>query len=323
MSTLANNIKIKNLHVRFTTRNESIQAVGGVSLDFNPAKISGLIGETGSGKSVLAMSLLRLLPSNATVQGNIYYGEEEITKMNQKRLRQLRSAQIALIPQSPGASLNAVLKLGNQVAEGLNILKNEQWQPKKLSKNKFRVKKIVEKILCKLGISQTVNLYPFQLSGGMRQRVLSSIALIRRPEWILADEPTKGLDPELRNTVAMLMKKIIKQLQAGLIVITHDILLASQLCDLVFVMYAGKIVESGPIKEIFNHPQHPYTKALLAALPNRGLKAMKGNCPAMGNLPSGCVFHPRCQSRLPICSMKDPISIKTSTDRTVNCHLYN
>jgi len=292
-----------------------------VSIVFAPEKITGLIGETGCGKSVLAMAVLRLLPKSTDVQGIVRYGDEQVLSMGRRRLRRLRAAEIALIPQNPAASLNPIHRLGGQVAEGLRVLSREGWAPRR-ARGPEDAREVAERVLSGLGLPDSGRLYPFQLSGGMRQRGLSALALVRRPAWILADEPTKGLDAELRRTVALLLRELVARTGAGLVVISHDIPLARSLCQEVAVMYAGKIMESGPVEQVLHRPLHPYTRGLLAALPDRGLEAMEGTGPAMSDPPRGCVFHPRCPARMAACSVVEPPVAETKEGGTVSCHLY-
>lgn len=314
-------IRTKDLKVTFFSEGALIKAIRGVSISFEPNKITGIIGESGCGKSVLAMSLLRMLPANCHVNGNITYGDEELLTIPLGRLRKLRARQIALIPQSPGSSLNPLHRLYRQVAEGYRVLKREGWIGKGNDQKNPSIKKVVERLFSDLGLDSLQRHYPFQLSGGMRQRVLASIALIREPSWMIADEPTKGLDPHLRRAVSDLLKYVTQNSRAGLIVISHDIPFTRQLCDEIAVMYAGQIVEKGTTRQILEQPVHPYTKGLIASLPEFGLQAMPGNSPSMGSTFVGCAFHDRCSSRVPSCAEQEPPEVILN-GRTVKCFLY-
>lgn len=307
-------IIIQDLKVSFRTSHESVQAVRGVSLSFRKNKITAVIGETGCGKSVMAMSLLKLLPANALIEGGVLYGDRDLLTLNKDDLSAIRSKEIALIPQNPGASLNPTHSIDKQIYEAFRAAEGRRDSGRK-SYGKLG-------ILSKLNLRDKEEYFPFQLSGGMKQRVLSGIAMVRNPEWIIADEPTKGLDAELRKSVASLLINVAETSNAGLIIITHDLKFAESISDEIVVMYAGKVVESGPTNEFFDTPFHPYSSGLVAAMPERGFKSMPGMSPSMENIPGGCPFHPRCPKKKRVCETDYPEAAADEKGRKVSCCLY-
>lgn len=277
------NISIKDLTVSFAYPRHSIEVVHRCNMEFREGRITGIVGESGCGKSVLGMSLLQLLPSNAVIEGQCLYGEASLLSMNGKALRHLRRDEIALIPQSPYESLNPSWKIGKILNKAL-----------KSTMPKAQRTEEIDRILLRLGFEHPAEIlksYSFELSGGMNQRVLASLALLRHPKWILADEPTKGLDTTLAREVLHMFREIAQEV-GSLIIITHDLELARALCDDLAVMYDGEIVETGPCRQILTSPRHPYTAGLLRALPSKGMNPIPPSfreCP-----PGACRFYPRC-----------------------------
>lgn len=309
-------IKIRDLKVSFHTPRSVVNALDKIDLELDREILTGLIGETGCGKSVLGMSILRLLPKNAQISGEISYNNKSILNMNREDLRWLRRKEISLISQNPSTSLNPIMKIGEQISESLYL-------DGKYTKNE--AKQFTYNILKKLklaGVENKIDGYPFQLSEGMKERALAAIGIVREPAWIIADEPTKGLDALLRKTVYEIFKNIYEQTKAGMILITHDLRLSEKLCDRIVVMYGGQIIEDRKSKDIFVNPKHPYTRGLIGALPSKGFKAMPGSSPGLTDLPSGCRFHPRCSCSLALCSQSMPPLIRLSGDTKVRCYLY-
>lgn len=312
-------LDIRDLHVAFRDGDGGapMTVVDHVSLTVAERETIGIIGESGSGKSVLGMSVLRLLPGNAEVAGTIVYDGEDLTRLSEKRLRRLRGGSIGLIPQNPATSLNPVLRIGRQVIESLR-------KHRRLSRQQAAAKLL--ELLGRLGLPEperTSRRYPWQLSGGMKQRVLTAIGIAGRPQLLIADEPTKGLDAILRKQVVGLLAHAANESGAAMLVITHDLQVAEKLCDRVGVLYAGQLVEAGPAAELFARPLHPYTAALLAAAPNQELKPIPGLGPGPGSRPEGCAFHPRCPHASDRCRRERPIpASSTSADRYVRCWLY-
>lgn len=293
-------LSIRNLTTIFHAEEGDIKACDQVSLDIPAGKTIGLIGETGCGKSVLGMSILRLLPRNAAIKGEIYYQSQDILAMNGDQLRRLRGDEIALLPQSPSTSLNPVLKIGFQIAEGLHLHRKTKWEQ--------AWEKAVE-MLDFLKLPEPVKRaqeYPHQLSGGMKQRALAAVSITGRPSLLIADEPTKGLDAVLRAQVVGVLRQLARETGAAMLLITHDLKVAASLCDEIAVMYAGEILEHGSAEQVLEAPVHPYTKGLLSSLPQHGLHPIPGYSPSLLELPAGCKFHERCPLARELCAKQHP-----------------
>lgn len=307
-------LEIKDLCVRFATESGEIPAVNHVNITFSDKEVTGIIGETGSGKSVLGLSILGLLQSNASVSGEIFLDGRELTGLAEEEMCKVRGREIALVAQNPGTSLNPSMKVGKQIEEvfrlaGESIGEAREHTLELLSQMAFEDPRRIAAA------------YPFELSGGMRQRALTCIAIAAHPRWILADEPTKGLDAVVRNQVYDTFCMVRKQYQAGFIVITHDLLLARKFCDRIVVMYCGRVLETNQTEKLFTNPQHPYTKGLIASLPHRGMKPMPGFSPAFTDQPCGCVFHPRCPYVREECKSREP-GLNLWGEGSVRCHGY-
>ena len=305
-------LKIQDLCVRFSTPSGEIPAVNHVSLTFSPDTVTGIIGETGSGKSVLGLSILGLLQSNAAVSGKIFLGERELTALSQRELCQVRGRDIALVAQNPATSLNPSLRVGRQIEEVFRLR----------GENRAQRRAHTLELLRSMAFSdpeRVARSYPFELSGGMCQRALTAIAVAARPRWLIADEPTKGLDAVVRNQVYDTFRTVREQYRAGFLVITHDLLLARKFCDRIVVMYCGRILETNTARELFEHPRHPYTQGLIASLPHLGMRPMAGFSPAFTHQPAGCVFHPRCPHARERCRLEEPGELCLGEGR-VACH---
>lgn len=307
-SAEAGDIHIDRLTVTFSGKNEPVTALKNVSLTLPAGRITGIIGESGSGKSVLAMSLLGLLPKGTSIEGDIRINGRKLNEMKASELRKHRQESIALIPQDPENALNPVVKIDRQIREAL------PQEPGKSSP--------LASVLASLGLSDKAKCFPFQLSGGMKQRALAAMAIYRYPSWLLADEPTKGLDPSLRSRVYKLLTDARHPSASGMIIITHDLPFARRICDDVAVFYCGRIMEVSPAKAFFSSPCHPYPKALLKSLPQAGLIPVPGPVPGIAVPPEGCPFHPRCPERLRVCRDKMPEPTHIPPGRTVYCHRY-
>ena len=305
-------IRTEDLYVRFATRSGDIRAVNHVDLTFPQDQVTGIIGETGSGKSVLGLSIMGLLQSNATVSGRIFLGDRELTALSEKALCAVRGREIALVAQSPGTSLNPSQRVGRQIQEVSRLAGEDRHDSRRHTLE----------LLEQLAFSdpeRVARSYPFELSGGMCQRVLTAIAAAARPRWIIADEPTKGLDAVVRNQVYDTFRMVRERYRAGFIVITHDLLLARKFCDRIAVMYCGQVLETNTAAKLFEHPRHPYTSGLIASLPHLGMRPMPGFSPAFTDQPAGCVFHPRCPYARALCREIQPDNIPCG-EGSVRCH---
>lgn len=309
-------LAIENLKVTFQTPPEQVRAVDGVTLELKQAETLALVGETGCGKSTIALSILRLLPENADVRGKIIYRNNDLLLLPEKELAQLRGKDISLVMQNPALALNPVYSIGHQMTEPL-IVHRRLKKPKAIQ----TAKNLLEKLHFK-GPSNAIRAYPFEMSGGMKQRVLIGISVVLSPKIIIADEPTKGLDDRLREMVLKELRLVREMNRSSMIFISHDLNAAREISDRIAVMYAGEILESGATQEFFKEPLHPYSQALLESLPERGFKPIPGVSPSMIQPPRGCKFHPRCPDKKEMCSKQRP-DFKRTKNRDVKCVLYS
>lgn len=307
-------LEVKDLFVEFPTRNGSVKAVDGVSFSIKEGESFGIIGETGSGKSVIGLAILRLLPPTARIRGTILFEGRDVYTMNSREMREMRGRFVSLMPQNPATSLNPVLKNSIQVSEVF-----EQHGIKRAEGLK-KAKDIMSKLLL-TDPGRVCDQYPYQLSGGMKQRLLASISLSMHPQLMIADEPTKGLDNESREKTVELFDKIRSEYGSSMLIITHDLDFARDVCDRVAVMYSGRMVEINKAGTIVTSPSHPYAKGLVQALPRNGLVPMDGQSPGRINLPDGCLFYQRCKSRKDVCKKQVPV-MKIFEGGRVSCHLY-
>ena len=297
-------LEIKNLNLGFNTESGFRQALWEAELTLEKGKMHALVGESGCGKTITAMSILKLLPKNALItSGEIFYNGEDILKLDNKALSHLRGAKIALIPQDPMTSLNPLYTIGNQLLEVIKIHQG-------LS-GKAAYEKAIEalKTVQIPSAEERFNSYPHEFSGGMKQRAIIAMALACQAEILIADEPTTALDVTIQAQIMKLLKKIKEEKGVSILLITHDLALVSENADFVSVMYAGRIVESAPAKEFFEHPKHPYSLALMKSIPsNRGtkLETIHGQPPSIYQDISGCRFHPRCEKCMDKCVNEIP-----------------
>ncbi|MCU0637556.1 MAG: ABC transporter ATP-binding protein [Methanothrix sp.] len=312
-------LHIERLSVSFKTNMGSVKAVSEVCFDLHEKETLALVGETGCGKSVVASSLLQLLPCNASVNGSAIFAGRDLLSLNEREMARIRGRDIAIIFQNPSLALNPIIKIAEQVAEPLQIHRG-------LSRNQSIL--MAEHMLSRLDLEkkELAGMYPFQLSGGMNQRVMIATSMILSPRIIIADEPNKGLEESLARQVTAELAKFRDEIGSSLMFITHDLLLAREISDRMAVMYCGEIVESGSSKEIFDEPLHPYTKALLNCLPERGFLPIPGRSPSMIDPPRGCKFYPRCPARQERCSQRPEMakidSMDGGTGREVRCWLF-
>lgn len=308
-------LSIRDLTTVFHSKEGDIRACNHIDLDIDCGKSVGIIGETGCGKSVLGMSIMQLLPQNASINGRISYRDQNLLTLTANQLEKIRGTEIALLPQSPSTSLNPVMKTGMQIIEGLQIHK------KLKRRTAYQQALEILRILHLPAPEKRFQEYPHQMSGGMKQRVLAAISITGQPSLLIADEPTKGLDAILRAQVVELLQQLIHETGASLLLITHDLQVAARLCDDIAVMYAGEIIEQGPAKKILSQPEHHYTKGLLASLPAMGLHPIPGSSPSLLNQSTGCKFYPRCSSRQEACRI-NPVPLHISNGCYVRC-LYS
>jgi len=317
-----NILEIKNLSVIYKTDLETVNAVNGIDISIKKKSTFGLVGETGAGKTTTARSIIRLLPAVGHVTGgSIEFEGQDLLTLPAEDMREYRGDKIAMVFQDPMTSLNPVMSVGDQIAETVKIHNPH------LSKDE--IDKRVEDTLSMVGIlpSRKVE-YPHQFSGGMKQRVIIAIALACEPGLLIADEPTTALDVTIQAQVLMMIKDLRDRLGTSMLMITHDLGIVAKICDDVGVMYAGEIVESGTVEDIFegkNH--HPYTEGLFGSIPNlkskaKRLNAIPGLMPDPTNLPKGCVFAERCKYATDICREQHPGVVASGT-HTLRCHLFD
>jgi len=316
-------LELSALKVYFYTQDGVVKAVDGVSYSVNAGKTLGVVGESGCGKTVSAMAILRLISQPGKITGgSIMFENQDLTKISEDEIRKVRGNRISMIFQEPMTALNPVFTIGNQIAEAVRLHRGASKQ---------EAYDAAIKILEQVGIpspAKRVHEYPHQLSGGMRQRAMIAMALVLNPRLVIADEPTTALDVTIQAQILDLMMEMKEQYDASIIMITHDLGVVAQTCDDVVVMYAGRVVESADIKTLFANPAHPYTRGLLASIPSRHkdshghLKEIKGMVPSPTNLPTGCAFHPRCPDVMDICKEKMPTLKKCKTGATTACWLH-
>lgn len=329
-------LEVENLSVEISIRGAWVQALNDVSLAIRRGEVLGLVGESGSGKSLTALSIARLLPENARVLGgSIRLRGEDVLAKGERELDRMRARSLALVFQNPTSYLNPVLTVGEQIAEIFELnpeLLGARTQPGGASRRDMR-RLAWRKSVDYLGLvkipdpARIVTLYPFQLSGGMQQRVVIAMALARRPSLVIADEITTALDVTVQAQILSLLSELRRATGATLLLITHDMGIVAQLADRVAVMYAGSIVELADVRTLFREPKHPYSKALLETVPtihgNRTLfRPIPGAVPPLTDPPPGCRFHPRCPYVFETCSRVKPDPVLAGAGHTVACHRY-
>lgn len=294
-------LSVQNLHTSFKTSKGDVHAVNGVSFNLEPGKILGIVGESGSGKSVTAYSIMRILESNGGIRdGKILYKGEDIAQFSEKQMREFRGKCCSIIFQDPMTSLNPVFTIGSQLTEGIKLHTGR--------KGKEAEERAVE-MLTLVGVNEPekrMKQYPFELSGGMRQRVMIAMALSCEPDILIADEPTTALDVTIQAQILELMQDLQKKLGMAIIMVTHDLGVIADMCDEIIVMYGGRVCERGTAEDIFYRPAHEYTKGLLRSIPNvdkmgQRLEPIPGTPINLLNMPKGCAFCPRCENAMKIC----------------------
>jgi len=316
-----NLLEIKDLHVEFRTMEGTVYALKGVNLAVKKGEALGLVGETGAGKSTTAFSVMGLLPKNSAriPKGSILWGDKDLLdEKNEKYIRKVRGDRIAMVFQNPLTSLNPVFTIGEQVAM---VFRRHQGMDEK------RAYEAAGKMLQMVGIMpERMSDYPHQFSGGMRQRVGIAAAIACKPDLLIADEPTTALDVTIQAQVLELMKELQEQVETSLIMITHNLGIVKELCQNVAVMYAGVIIESGSVDEVFRNPSHPYTLGLMGSLPDIKKKTdrltpISGFMPNPMIKPKGCAFAPRCPKCMEICTQKEPGDMELNREHIVACFL--
>ncbi|WP_232695409.1 ABC transporter ATP-binding protein [Brevibacillus daliensis] len=316
-------LHIENLETHFFTDRGQIPAVDRIHLSINKGEIVGIVGESGCGKSVTSLSVMRLIPSppGRIVGGSIRYKDEDLTTASEKRMKEIRGNEIAMIFQEPMTSLNPVFTIGNQITESILIHKKA---------SKKEAKKHGIEMLRRVGIpraEEIMNEYPHQLSGGMRQRVMIAMAMACNPQLLIADEPTTALDVTIQAQILDLMRNLNEESGTAIMLITHDLGVVAEMCHRVIVMYSGNIVEQGTTRAILKNPKHPYTQGLLKSIPQldesqKRLYSIPGNVPLPGAIQEGCRFAPRCEFVMDKCRALNPELIETDAGHLSRCWLH-
>jgi len=326
-------LDVRNLNIEFpephsVESKRSLPAVRDLSFTIAPGEVLGLVGESGSGKSITSLAIMRLLPPQALVSGEILFtengsGSRPLTTLDDDSVRQLRGSRIAMIFQEPMTALNPVMRVGDQIAEAVvahqSISRIEARQRAVDAMNEVAIP----------DPSRRARDYPHQLSGGMRQRIMIAMAIVNRPQLLIADEPTTALDVTIQAQILELLADLRKKYALAMLFISHDLAVVSEVADHVAVMYAGCLVEMGGMQDIFQRPAHPYTRGLLRAVPDlktdrsRPLQTIDGTVPALQNLPVGCAFEPRCDSRIPECAKTLPPLVEVAQSHWARCPVVN
>ncbi|HEX6609696.1 MAG TPA: ABC transporter ATP-binding protein [Hyphomicrobiaceae bacterium] len=319
--TSENVLEVRNLATHFFLRRGVVKAVDGVSFDLKRGEVLGLVGESGCGKSLTALSIMRLLPKGSarTVAGEVRLDGENILTRSPREMREVRGRRISMILQDPQTSLNPVFSIGDQLREA--ILRRTR-------KSKTEIMKEAVAALRRVEIaapSQRIGQFPHQMSGGMKQRVVGAISISGEPDVLIADEPTTALDVTIQLQYLKLLKRLQAETGMAILFITHDFGVVARMCNRVAVMYAGRIVECGPVAQIFQHPSHPYTQALIASVPGMSgavggrLSTIEGQPPSLMNLPPGCRFASRCAHAQSRCRDSYPPTFTVGAEHTADC----
>jgi peptide/nickel transport system ATP-binding protein len=317
-------LEVKNLTTEFVDDTTIVRAVNNVSFHIQPSEILGLVGESGCGKTVTCLSILRLIiPPGRIVSGHVLFQGKNLLEATEKELRAVRGNQISMIFQEPMTSLNPVLKVGDQVAESLVLHKEmSRKQARQEVLRLFRAVRIPDPEL-------RFDSYPHQLSGGMRQRIMIAMAIACSPALLIADEPTTALDVTIQAQILELLQQLRRDYQLSILLITHALGVVAEIADRVIVMYAGKIVEEAPVHEIFANACHPYTVGLLQSIPQmtpgirrERLKTIDGSVPDLSRLPKGCSFYERCKDRMPVCLVDSPEYVWINPEHYVSCYKF-
>lgn len=316
-----NILSVQNLHTSFHTDKGEVKAVNGVTFNLEKGKILGIVGESGSGKSVTAYSIMRILEKNGRItEGKILYKGQDIAEFSEKQMREFRGKCCSIIFQDPMTSLNPVFTVGNQLKEAIELHTDR--------KGKEAEARAIE-MLTLVGVNEPekrVKQYPYELSGGMRQRVMIAMALACEPDILIADEPTTALDVTIQAQILELMQSLQKKLGMAIIMVTHDLGVITDMCDEIIVMYGGRVCERGTAEDIFYRPHHEYTKGLLRSIPNvdrigEKLIPIPGTPINLLNMPKGCAFCPRCEEAMKICIEEQPPEMQMPDGHFASCWL--
>lgn len=304
----------------FQSKKSSVTAINEISFHLDKGEILGLVGESGCGKSVTSLSIMRLLnfTSGKVTKGEVIFDGEDLQKISENEMRKIRGGKMSMIFQEPMSSLNPAMRIDKQMIEGIRL---------HTSMSKEEARKHASKMLSQVGIpdpERVLKNYPHQLSGGMSQRVMIAMAMSCNPQMLIADEPTTALDVTIQAQILELMKKIQQEEGMSILLITHDLGVVAEMCTRVIVMYAGEIVEEAPVEELFNHPAHPYTEGLIASVPKLGsgvkvLPSIPGSVPDLSMLPKGCRFAPRCKYATERCRNEEPDLFQISANQKCRC----
>ena len=316
-------VEVRDLQTHLVTRWGTVKAVDGVSFSVSAGETLGLVGESGSGKSMTCLSIVRLVPRPAAriVGGSVLLDGEDLLTKTEQEMQRLRGRKVGMILQDPMSSLNPVFSIGRQVREPLSMYHGLRGRA---------LQERAAELLAAVRIpspAERLRAFPHQLSGGMRQRVVGAMAIAAPPRLLIADEPTTSLDLTIQAQYLSLLRELQRAQGLAMIFITHNLGIVARMCDAVAVMYAGRIVEAGPVRRIFGAPQHPYTRALIESIPRLGeangrLTAIEGQPPDPAALPTGCAFHPRCPQRLERCATEVPHDTAIATDHRTACWLH-
>ncbi|HEV8596615.1 MAG TPA: ABC transporter ATP-binding protein [Candidatus Dormibacteraeota bacterium] len=312
-------LEVQDLHTVFRTKEGTVRAVDGVSFELTPGETLGIVGESGCGKSVTALSIMRLQRPGRIVSGKVMFKGQDLIRLTEPEMREIRGKEIAMIFQDPMTSLNPVFDVGWQVGEPTQL--HHGWDAKRALASAVNM-------LGRVGIPAAASRaqdYPHQFSGGMRQRVMIAMGLTMTPQVLIADEPTTALDVTIQAQILDLLRHVNREFGTATILITHNLGVVAGMCQRVIVMYAGRVVESGPTTDVFAHPKHPYTWSLLRSIPrldaetHEPLRPIEGVPPNLIDLPSGCAFHPRCAFRIERCTKDVPALLQVNDTQHAAC----
>ena len=319
-------LKVTDLSLDYASQQGVVHALNGVSLSLQRSQLFGVVGESGSGKSTLAYSLIRLLPRNAIIQsGEVLFDGVSLLDLPEGRLREIRGKRISMVFQDPMTSVNPLFRIKDQIGRVLELHRDtSKSEIRRLSLESLKAVELPDP-------EHVLDSYPFELSGGMQQRVMIAMALSCQPDLLIADEPTSAVDATIQAQILDLLSRLRRELGFSMLFITHNLEVVSAVCDSVGVMYAGSMVETGTVTDVFASPRHPYTQALTAAIPTprkvasegKRLQSISGAPPDLLSLPVGCKFHPRCPHAFDRCRTEDPAFRQVGPGHEVACHLYN